>query len=236
MSTFSSLQGGLRLPCASNFSFVTTSLIAFSSGLFVPTVMAQAIQEVVITGNPLSKSSISSAVSSLSGQSLLEQGQSTLGETLNQLPGVSSTYFGPNASRPIIRGLDGDRIRVLNNSGASMDASSLSYDHAVPMDVLSTERIEVLRGPSALQYGGSAIGGVVNVIDNRIPRQKMQGLTGKAQSQLASGNRERSNGAMLEVGQGDWVFHADAFDRRTSDVKVPQNLACNKGSGSTELF
>ncbi|MEY3409199.1 MAG: hypothetical protein RIS02_926, partial [Pseudomonadota bacterium] len=148
MSTFSSLQGGLRLPCASNFSFVTTSLIAFSSGLFVPTVMAQAIQEVVITGNPLSKSSISSAVSSLSGQSLLEQGQSTLGETLNQLPGVSSTYFGPNASRPIIRGLDGDRIRVLNNSGASMDASSLSYDHAVPMDVLSTERIEVLRGPS----------------------------------------------------------------------------------------
>ena len=234
MSTFSSLQGGLRLPCASNFSFVTTSLIAFSSGLFVPTVMAQAIQEVVITGNPLSKSSISSAVSSLSGQSLLEQGQSTLGETLNQLPGVSSTYFGPNASRPIIRGLDGDRIRVLNNSGASMDASSLSYDHAVPMDVLSTERIEVLRGPSALQYGGSAIGGVVNVIDNRIPRQKMQGLTGKAQSQLASGNRERSNGAMLEVGQGDWVFHADAFDRRTSDVKVPQNLVCNK-PGSPEL-
>ncbi|MFY8015487.1 MAG: TonB-dependent receptor [Limnohabitans sp.] len=234
MSTFSSLQGGLRLPCASNFSFVTTSLIAFSSGLFVPTAMAQAIQEVVITGNPLSKSSISSAVSSLSGQSLLEQGQSTLGETLNHLPGVSSTYFGPNASRPIIRGLDGDRIRVLNNSGASMDASSLSYDHAVPMDVLSTERIEVLRGPSALQYGGSAIGGVVNVIDNRIPRQKMQGLTGKAQSQWASGNRERSNGAMLEVGQGDWVFHADAFDRRTSDVKVPQNLVCNK-PGSPEL-
>jgi iron complex outermembrane receptor protein len=102
------------------------------------------------------------------------------------------------------------------------------------MDVLSTERIEVLRGPSALQYGGSAIGGVVNVIDNRIPRQKMQGLTGKAQTQLASGNRERSNGAMLEVGQGDWVFHADAFDRRTSDVKVPQNLACNR-PGSPEL-
>ena len=66
---------------------------------------------------------------------------------------------------------------------------------------------------------------MVNVIDNRIPRQKMQGLTGKAQSQLASGNRERSSGAMLEVGQADWVFHADAFDRRTSDVKVPQNLA-----------
>ena len=228
MSQISSRQGGSRAPCTSVFSIAATAMVSIMPGLFLPNAVAQAVQEIVITGNPLSKSQVSSAVSSLSGLSLLEQGQSTLGETLNHLPGVSSTYFGPNASRPIIRGLDGDRIRVLSNSGASMDASSLSYDHAVPMDVLSTERIEVLRGPSALQYGGSAIGGVINVIDNRIPRQKMQGIVGKAQSQVASGNRERSNGAMLEVGQGNWVFHADAFDRRTGDVKVPQNLSCSK--------
>ena len=207
---------------------------------FIPNAFAQAVQqlqpvqEVLITGNPLSKSQGSNAISSLAGQALLEQGQSTLGETLNQLPGVSSTYFGPNASRPVIRGFDGDRIRVLNNSGASMDVSSLSYDHAVPTDVLSTERIEVLRGPAALQYGGSAMGGVVNVIDNRIPRQPMQGIAGKAQSQWASGNVERSKGAMLEVGQGAWVFHADAFDRQTSDVKVPHILPCSK-PGSLEL-
>ena len=207
---------------------------------FIPNALAQAVQqlqpvqEVLITGNPLSKSQGSNAISSLAGQALLEQGQSTLGETLNQLPGVSSTYFGPNASRPVIRGFDGDRIRVLNNSGASMDVSSLSYDHAVPTDVLTTERIEVLRGPAALQYGGSAMGGVVNVIDNRIPRQPMQGIAGKAQSQWASGNAERSKGAMLEVGQGAWVFHADAFDRQTSDVKVPHILPCSK-PGSLEL-
>ena len=235
MSQISSRQGGSRAPCTSVFSIAATAMMSIMPGLFLPNAVAQAVQEIVITGNPLSKSQVSSAVSSLSGLSLLEQGQSTLGETLNHLPGVSSTYFGPNASRPIIRGLDGDRIRVLSNSGASMDASSLSYDHAVPMDVLSTERIEVLRGPSALQYGGSAIGGVVNVIDNRIPRQKMQGIVGKAQSQFASGNRERSNGAMLEVGQGNWVFHADAFDRRTGDVKVPQNLLCSK-SGSPPVL
>ena len=203
-------------------------------GFFAPMAMAQALQEGVITGNPLSNSQSNNAVRSLSGQSLLQQGQSTLGETLNQLPGVSSTYFGPNASRPIIRGFDGDRIRVLNNSGASLDVSSLSYDHAVPMDVLTTERIEVLRGPAALQYGGSAMGGVVNVIDNRIPRQPMQGIAGKAQTQWASGNGERSKGAMLEVGQGPWVFHADAFDRRTRDVQVPRNLPCSK-PGSPEL-
>jgi iron complex outermembrane recepter protein len=234
MSQISSRQGSSRAPCTSVFSIAATAMVSIMNGLFLPNAVAQAVQEIVITGNPLSKTQTPSAVSSLSGLSLLQQGQSTLGETLNQLPGVSSTYFGPNASRPIIRGLDGDRIRVLSNSGASMDVSSLSYDHAVPMDALSTERIEVLRGPSALQYGGSAMGGVVNVIDNRIPRQKMQGIVGKAQSQFGSGNRERSNGAMLEVGEGPWVLHADAFDRRTSDVKVPQNLPCSK-PGSAEL-
>ena len=227
-------QGGLPATSSSVFSIAATAVVSFLPSLFVPSAMAQAVQEVVITGNPLSKTQSTSAVSSLSGLSLLQQGQSTLGETLNQLPGVSSTYFGPNASRPIIRGLDGDRIRVLSNSGASTDVSSLSYDHAVPMDVLTTERVEVLRGPSALQYGGSAIGGVVNVIDNRIPRQKMEGIVGKAQSQFATGNGERSKGAMLEVGQGAWVLHADAFDRRTNDVKVPQNLPCSK-PGSPEL-
>lgn len=189
---------------------------------------AQANSEVVITGNPLSKFEGSSNVSSLSGLALTQQGQSTLGETLNNLPGVSSTYFGPNASRPIVRGFDGDRIRILSNSGAGMDVSALSYDHAVPMDVLSTERIEVLRGPASLQYGGSAIGGVVNVIDNRIPRKPSEGVLGKAQLQGATGNQELSKAALLEVGQGAWVFHADAFDRQTGDVKVPRPLPCSK--------
>ena len=200
----------------------------------MPNAVAQAVQEVIITGNPLSKSDNPNNVSSLSGMALVQQGQSTLGETLNQLPGVSSTYFGPNASRPIVRGLDGDRIRVLSNSGASLDVSSLSYDHAVPIDVLNTERIEVLKGPAALQYGGSAMGGVVNVIDNRIPRQAMQGVLGKAQLQAATGNQELSKGALIEVGQGSWVFHADAFDRKTGDVKVPRALPCSK-PGSPEL-
>ena len=97
-----------------------------------------ALPEIVITGNPLGRDSTTVPVSSLGRADLLERGQSTLGETLNGLPGVSSTYFGPNASRPTIRGLDGDRIRVLNNSASSLDASALSYDHAVPLDVLST--------------------------------------------------------------------------------------------------
>jgi iron complex outermembrane receptor protein len=227
MSKFSSLKGHFVVP----FTFplgLSSSAILIANLYFVPLSIAQVVQEVVITGNPMSKLQNTNNVSSLSGLALSEQGQSTLGETLNNLPGVSSTYFGPNASRPIVRGMDGDRIRVLSNSGTSMDVSSLSYDHAVPVDVLTTERIEVLRGPASLQYGGSAIGGVVNVIDNRIPRNAMEGVLGKAQIQTATGNSEQSKGVLLEVGQGAWVIHADAFDRRTSDVKVPQLLPCTK--------
>jgi iron complex outermembrane receptor protein len=184
--------------------------------------------EIIITGNPLGRDSTTVPVSTLGRADLLERGQSTLGETLNGLPGVSSTYFGPNASRPIIRGLDGDRIRVLNNSASSLDASALSYDHAVPLDVLSTDRIEVLRGPAALLYGGSAVGGVVNVIDNRIPRAPVSGVLGKAQVQAGTGNDERSVAGLVEVGNERYALHLDGFDRRTGDARVPLSLACEK--------
>ncbi|MBU2408569.1 MAG: TonB-dependent receptor plug domain-containing protein, partial [Gammaproteobacteria bacterium] len=124
---------------------------------------APALPELTVTGNPLGATELIAPATSVSGDALLLRSQSTLGETLNGLPGVSSSYFGPNASRPTIRGQDGDRIRILQNGGSAPDASALSYDHAVPVDALVTERIEVLRGPSALQYGGSAVGGVVNI-------------------------------------------------------------------------
>jgi iron complex outermembrane receptor protein len=191
--------------------------------------MAQsAPTEIVITGNPLGREQATAPVSAMGRTDLLERGQSSLGETLNGLPGVSSTYFGPNASRPIIRGLDGDRIRVLSNSASSVDVSALSYDHAVPLDVLSTERIEVLRGSAALQYGGSAVGGVVNVIDNRIPREALPGVSGKAQLQAGTGNDERSVAGLVEAGNERWAVHVDGFDRRTGDVRVPVSLACEK--------
>jgi iron complex outermembrane receptor protein len=189
--------------------------------------------DIVITGNPLGRDTTAVPVSTLGRSDLLERGQSTLGETLNGLPGVSSTYFGPNASRPIIRGLDGDRIRVLNNSASSLDASALSYDHAVPLDVLSTDRIEVLRGPAALLYGGSAMGGVVNVIDNRIPREAISGVLGKAQVQAGTGNDERSVASLVEAGNERLALHLDGFDRRTGDVRVPVKLACDR-TGETQ--
>ncbi len=190
------------------------------------------LKEVTVIGNPLGATDPIAPATQYSGDGLLLRSQTTLGETLDGTPGISSSYFGPNASRPIIRGLDGDRIRILQNSGASIDASGLSFDHAVPGDPITMSSIEVLRGPGALLYGGSAVGGAVNVIDNRIPREPLfderGGIAGKADLGFANGNAERGAALALEVGNDRFAIHADAFNRNTGDVSVPVSLACAK--------
>jgi len=198
------------------------SLLAVACGLTAASALAQsAANEIVITGNAPGREVAPASAASLSGAELRERGQASLGESLNGLPGVSSTYFGPQASRPIVRGLDGERVRVLGNGSASQDVSALSYDHAVPTDVLTADRVEVLRGPAALLYGGSALGGVVNVLDNRIPQDTVDGVQGRVQLQGATGNRESSGAALLETGNGTQAWHVDAFERRSGDVGVP---------------
>ena len=117
-----------------------------------------------------SRADVLSPITVLSGHDLAREVRSTIGETLARQPGVSSTSFGPNASRPILRGFQGDRVRILTDGIGSFDVSTTSVDHAVVINPLLAERIEVVRGPAALQYGSSAIGGVVNVLDTRIPR------------------------------------------------------------------
>ncbi|MES2936601.1 MAG: TonB-dependent receptor [Pseudomonadota bacterium] len=205
---------------------LAAAFTALSTGAF-----AQAdgtLKEVTVTGNPLGSGDLVAPTTQLSGTGLLLRSQTTLGETLNSLPGVSSTYFGPNASRPIVRGLDGDRVRILSNSGVSLDVSNLSYDHAVAVDPISIERIEVLRGPGALLYGGNAIGGVVNLIDNRIPREPMSGVAGKADLGWSSGSRGKEAAVLVEGGSERIGLHVDAFDRGAGDVRVPVDLACTR--------
>ena len=187
---------------------------------------------VVITGNPLGSTDIATPSTVLSGEGLVLRRGSSLGETLDGLPGVSSSYFGPNANRPVIRGQDGDRIRVLSNAGASLDASSLSFDHAVPIDPLVVERIEVLRGPAALLYGGSAVGGVVNTIDNRIPRQRLDIVSGAAEARLGGAANERGASGLVEGGSDRFALHADAFWRHTDDLRVPEFDRPLEGGGT----
>ena len=216
---------------------VLSFIAAQHTGLLAQTSSpAPALKEVTITGNPLGATDLVAPSAQYSGEGLLLRSKTTLGETLDGTPGISSTYFGPNASRPIIRGQDGDRIRILNNGGALLDASNLSYDHSVSADPISIERIEVLRGPGALQYGGGAVGGVVNVIDNRIPREALfdekGGVGGKVDLGAATGNKERSAGVLLEAGNNRYAIHVDAMNRETKDVNVPINIVCNRTVGT----
>jgi iron complex outermembrane receptor protein len=181
--------------------------------------------EIVVTGNAFQSKELSIPVERLSGDALLTRQASTLGETLSGLPGVSSTYFGSVASRPIIRGLDGDRIRILNNGAVTSDASNLSFDHATTDDPLSMESVEIVRGPASLLYGGSAVGGVVNVLDGRIARKALFGASGgtlgKVQLGIVSGNRERSGGALLETGTDKFALHVDGFSRKSDATRAP---------------
>ncbi|WP_310733092.1 TonB-dependent receptor [Rubrivivax rivuli] len=209
--------------------------MALAAWLSVPAVHAQtaapaAAQTVVITGNPLGREAAAAPVSVLAGSGLLLRRAGTLGETLDGLPGVSASGFGPNSSRPVIRGLDGDRVRLLDGGAASIDASNLSFDHASATDPLVAERIEVLRGPAALLYGGNATGGVVNVIDNRIPRVVPVGaLSGRAEVRFGGAAAERAGAVVLEGGAGGFAWHADAHGRQASDLRTPRYTPIEDG-------
>lgn len=189
--------------------------------LLVSQAQALELQPQVITANPLGSEQLAAPSTVLEGNELTLQQQGSLGETLNRQPGVSSSYFGPGASRPIIRGLDGDRIRLLRNGVGALDASSLSYDHAVPLDPVNVERIEIVRGPAALLYGGNAIGGVVNSFDNRIPTAAIEGIHGAGELRYGGADTTRSSAGKLEAGDGTFALHLDANSRQFNDLKIP---------------
>ena len=179
-------------------------------------------EAIVVTGFARNRSDILSGVSVVSGEELTRELRPTLGETLARQPGVSATSFGPNASRPVLRGFQGDRVRILTEGIGSLDISSSSADHAVAINPLTADRIEVLRGPSALLFGSAAIGGVVNVIDARIPR-RMPDEPVHAEAILTYGSAadERSANAVLDVPLGEqFVFHVDGNYSKTGDLEI----------------
>ncbi|MBL8483260.1 MAG: TonB-dependent receptor, partial [Rhodocyclaceae bacterium] len=156
----------------------------------------------------------------LQGRELARDRAMSLGDTVAKLPGAASSGYGPNAGRPVLRGLDGERVRILNDGAASLDASSMSADHAVAIDPLSAARIELLRGPAALLYGGSAVGGIVNVSDGRIPSDAPRSASGRLGLSYGSAARETAGSAEVETGNGSWALHADAYSRRSEDLDI----------------
>lgn len=181
------------------------------------------VREVVVTAAPyaVTLDSATTSVDILKRDELDQAPSGGLGDVLAGVAGVRSSAFGPGASRPVIRGLSGPRVLVLSNGLGQVDASALSPDHAVATDPQEAERIEVLRGPSALAYGGSAIGGVVNIIDDRIADAPVRGVEGRL---LASGSTVdegwTASGA-LRAGVGNWVLSLDGVRRETDDYDVP---------------
>lgn len=178
----------------------------------------------VVTGtvDPQSTFDLAQGASVLAGHQLHLNQQATLGETLAATPGVNSTYYGPGASRPIIRGLGGDRVRMLDNGIGSLDASNVSPDHNVSVEPLLVDRIEVLRGPATLLYGSSAIGGVVNVIDNRIPATAPERpFSGQIEARYGSAANERTGIAALNTGNEQFAVQVNGLRTEADDVSIP---------------
>ncbi len=182
--------------------------------------------EIVVTGVRRNAGDVLGGVSVLDQADLTREVRTSIGETLASQPGVTSTSFGPTASSPVLRGLSGDRIRVLTDGIGSLDLSSSGPDHAISINPLTAERIEVLRGPSALLFGSSAIGGVVNVIDTRIPRRVPDGPVGvDALVAYGSAANERSVNLGIDVALGThFVAHADGSTSKSDNLRTGGRL------------
>ena len=178
-------------------------------------------QAIVITGAKRQAGDVLTAVKVLDEEELAHDMKPSLGDTLSDLPGVSATSFGPSSSRPILRGEQGERAPVLIDGISSLDLSATDPDHAVVINPLTADRIEVLHGPGALLYAPSAIGGVVNVIDSRIPRKAPDDVDGDLLLNYGSAANERSGNAGVDVPLGGhFVAHVDGAYSKYDDVRI----------------
>jgi iron complex outermembrane receptor protein len=178
--------------------------------------------EIIVTA-PYARERIDalSSVSVLDADALARQLAPSIGDTLARQPGVSASSFAPGASRPILRGFQGDRVRVLTDGIGAIDASNTSADHAVTIDPITAERIEVVRGPASLLYGSSAIGGAVNVIDRRIPRRVPEHVHADLIAGFGSAASERSLGGGIDAPLASGlVAHIDGSWRKTDDLRI----------------
>lgn len=185
-----------------------------------------AVPKVIVTANPFGKSEgdqILAPAKILAGDELRDKLGGSLGETLSNELGVSASGFGAGASRPIIRGLEGSRVKMLENGMAVSDVSGLSNDHAVSADGAVARQIEILRGPAALLYGSGAIGGLVNVVNERIPTALEAKPAGQLEARYGTVDRGRSASGSVDGAVGNIGLHIDGNIRRADDYKIPDN-------------
>lgn len=184
----------------------------------------QKLNTIQVTAHPLVQTAVDySAADNVIKSDQLAQGGTTIGEALSDQVGVYSNQFGPGASRPVIRGQDAARVKVLANASETMDVSTLSPDHAVTVDPTLAKQIEIVRGPSTLLYGAGNVGGLVNVTDNKIPTQMPEnGYEGKLGVRYNTGNDEKLATAGVTVGLGDQVaLRVEGLKRDANNYIAP---------------
>lgn len=183
----------------------------------------------VVSVSPTPRSQFESyqPTSVLAGQELTKQLEGTIGATLQSEPGLAMRSIGPGPARPVIRGLDGDRIVVLEDGQRVGDLSSQSADHGVTVNPASARRIEVVRGPASLLYGANAIGGLVNVITDQIPTERVQGAEGNFTFDLGSNGGEGAGAGDLHIGNGQFALHVGGGGRRAGSYSTPDGEVDN---------
>ena len=155
-------------------------------------------------------------------EEIQRNGSSTLGDLLMNKPGITGSGFAPGAaSRPVVRGLDNNRVRIQENGLNSSGVSELGEDHGVPVDPLAANQVEVIRGPATLRWGSQAIGGVVNASNNRIPELVPRRSAVEVRGATNSVDNSYDGAMLMDAGAGNFAFHADVFGRNAQDYRIP---------------
>lgn len=193
-------------------------------------------QDIVVTASPFATAT-PSITAKVNRNQILDAGGASIADSLKDVPGIAASGFAAGASRPIIRGMDSTRVRILEDGLSSSDVSDIGPDHGVPIDPLSAQSIEVVRGAGTLRYGSQAIGGVVNAINNRVPMSlPTRDLSGELTGDFGSVDDSGQGSVMMDGRTGDIAVHADGFYRSAGDYDTPLGVQQNSffhGFGET---
>ena len=209
-----------------NLSLLAAALAALNATAIHAQTAPLKVDKVIVTASPFADQGELQAVQPgviIGKDGLLRDRAASLGDTLTTQAGIQSSSFGPGASRPVIRGLDGPRIKTAENGVGTMDVGTISPDHAVSAEVLGARQIEILRGPATLLYGSGAIGGLVNVVTDRIPQAHTYGLRLLTDARVSSAERTRDFGVQLRESEGPIAFTGEFSRRATSDYVTAHN-------------
>lgn len=190
----------------------------------------QEAETIIVTASPVAGAPdrFATIVTQVKRSDIIQSGGANLADALRDVPGVANTSFAAGASRPVIRGMDAFRVKVLENGINASDVSEVGPDHGVPIDPLSAREIEVVRGAATLRWGSQAIGGVVNAINNRVPLTlQAQPLSGEVTGGYDTNGKTGQGSGLLDARAGQFAFHADGFARHASDYDTPDGTQFN---------